>query len=62
MYSNFEESYYHLKHNEPVLSPSEFSKTALIIHIDCSRQREIFINPQNNGKSGFLWYAIVSPW
>lgn len=41
MYSNFRESYYHLKSNEPMLSPSEFVSLAPIVHIDCSRQREI---------------------
>lgn len=41
MYSNFRESYYHLKNNEPVLNPTDFSSNAPIIHIDCSRQREV---------------------
>lgn len=40
MYSNFQESFYHLKNNEPLFNPNQFKTLAPIVHIDCSRQRE----------------------
>lgn len=69
MYSNFRESYYHLKHNEPILSPVQFANTAPIVHIDCSRQREI-LQPgaillriewetKDAMKSGVSAYALI---
>lgn len=41
MFANFRESYYHLKSNEPIYNPNQFKKIAPIVHIDCSRQKEV---------------------
>ncbi|XP_072400839.1 uncharacterized protein [Diabrotica undecimpunctata] len=41
MFANFQESYYHLTSNQPLLTPQEFKEKAPIVHIDCSRQPEV---------------------
>ncbi|XP_050509170.1 uncharacterized protein LOC126886340 [Diabrotica virgifera virgifera] len=41
MFANFQESYYHLTSNQPLLTPQEFKTMAPIIYIDASRQPEI---------------------
>lgn len=41
MYANFQESYYHLQNNQPIYNPQEFKSEAPLVHIDCSRQKEV---------------------
>ncbi|CAH1100945.1 unnamed protein product [Psylliodes chrysocephalus] len=41
MFANFQESYYHIQTNQPIFTPEEFKNNAPIVHIDCSRQKEI---------------------
>ncbi|XP_050516367.1 uncharacterized protein LOC126891229 [Diabrotica virgifera virgifera] len=41
MFANFQESYYHMVLNQPICNPHDFKMIAPLIHIDCSRQKEI---------------------
>ncbi|CAH1099546.1 unnamed protein product [Psylliodes chrysocephalus] len=41
MFANFQESYYDLHMNQPIYNPIEFKNNAPLVHIDCSRQKEV---------------------
>ncbi|CAH1105295.1 unnamed protein product [Psylliodes chrysocephalus] len=41
MFANFQESYYHFNLNQPIFNPQEFKEKAPLVHIDCSRQKEV---------------------
>ncbi|XP_072376606.1 uncharacterized protein [Diabrotica undecimpunctata] len=41
MFANFQESYYHMTLNQPIFNPIDFKTIAPLIHIDCSRQKEV---------------------
>ncbi|XP_050516669.1 uncharacterized protein LOC126891535 [Diabrotica virgifera virgifera] len=41
MFANFQESYYHMTLNQPIFNPNDFQTIAPLVHIDCSRQKEV---------------------
>uniref|UniRef100_A0A6P7H8D1 Uncharacterized protein LOC114348470 isoform X1 n=1 Tax=Diabrotica virgifera virgifera TaxID=50390 RepID=A0A6P7H8D1_DIAVI len=44
MFGSFQTSYYNLNLNQPIFNPQDFKTKTPLIHIDCSRQKEVIQN------------------
>ncbi|XP_050516227.1 uncharacterized protein LOC126891092 [Diabrotica virgifera virgifera] len=44
MFGSFQKSYYNLNLNQPIFSPQDFKTKTPLIHIHCSRQKEVIQN------------------